>query len=794
MCLCIVPALADAQDTGRIEGRVTRQSGDGVRGVTVAIDGTSMSTLTDNTGSFVFGNVPAGTYALTFNLGTDVRTRTGITVAAGAMVRSDETVDWSEGFTESLVVRAASRRLERVVEAPGSVTTVEEEQFQAKASPGQLPKLLEFTPGAEVTQSGIYDYNLNTRGFNSSLNRRVATRIDGRDPSISFLGAQEWSAISFPLDDLASLEFVRGPSAALYGPNASSGVLDITTKEPRYHQGGLVRVTAGQLETMNADFRWAGELGGGWYAKTVGGARTSGDFAVSRNGAAEYTIPCPPRTSGECLPQESVPLARLNDNRVLFGAVRVDKYLGDGLVLTGEGGVSDMAGPVFQTGIGRVQFVEVRRPWARVAFSSDRYSLLASYTGRRAPRQLALGPGTNLALKTHRIQVEGQTHWTAADNRVRIVVGGSAIWDDIDSFDKTRNQQTLLREPVTGNEQAVFGQLDWKVTDKLKLVLAGRGDWGALYDFEYSPKGSIVYSVTPNHSLRLTYNEAFQVPNYAEFFLQTDAAPPADLSGLNAVCQPFGVNCGFGLTRVLAVGNRDLDLERIKTWEVGYKGLVAGRGLVTVDYYRAKASNFVTDLLPQLGTALGRINTNFGPWQAPPGLPAAAANTIRSLAPATLSNSADGSTIIAAASYSNFGAVTTEGVDVGVTSYLGPNWRSSFSYSWFAFEIQDELPGFASLLLPNSPEHKASGRLAYERPRLRAAVDARWVDTFRWGVGSFVGTVNSYTVVDMSAQYDLSTSMVAELNVSNLLDDRHWEAFGGDILRRRLLAGLLFRW
>jgi iron complex outermembrane receptor protein len=674
------------------------------------------------------------------------------------------------------------------------VTTVEEEHFQTKASPGQVPKLLEFTPGAEVTQSGIYDYNLNTRGFNSSLNRRVATRIDGRDPSISFLGAQEWSAISFPLDDLASMEFVRGPSAALYGPNASSGVLDITTKEPRFHQGGLVRFTTGQLETVNADFRWAGELGRGWFAKTVGGARQSGDFAVSRNGAAEYTVPCPPRTSGDCLPQESVPLARLNDNRVVFGAVRVDKHLSDQLVVTGEGGISDMAGPVFQTGIGRVQFVEVRRPWARFAVTSDRYNLLAAYTGRRAPRQLALGPGTNLALQTDRFQVEGQTHWTARQDRVRIVVGASAAWDDIDTFDKTRNQQTLVREPVSGNEQAVFGQIDWSVTDRLKLVVASRGDWGSLYDFEFSPKGSIVYSVTPKHSLRLTYNEAFQVPNYAEFFLQTDAAPAADLSALNAVCQPFGVNCGFGLTRVLAVGNRDLDLERIKTWEIGYKGLVGGRGLVTVDYYRATSRNFVTDLLPQLGTALGRINTNFGPWQAPPGLPAEAADLIRRLAPPTLSNNVDGSTIIAAASYSNFGAVTTEGIDVGVTSYLARGWRSSLAYSWFDFEIQDELPGFASLLLPNSPEHKASAGLAYERPRFGASLDARWVEAFRWGVGSFVGTVESYTTVDLSAHYDLSDNIVAELNVANLLDNGHWESFGGDILRRRLLAGLLFRW
>ena len=794
LCLSLLPAAAAAQATGRIEGRVVRSDGTGVRGVTVVLNAAESMVITGSTGGFVFSRVQVGTHTLTFTLGTDVRMRPGVTVSADATTSVDETVDWVAGFSETLVVTAPSRRLERVVEAPGSVTTVLEDEFEQKASPGQIPKLLEFTPGAEVTQSGIYDFNFNTRGFNSSLNRRVATRIDGRDPSISFLGAQEWSAVSFPLDDVASMEFVRGPSAALYGPNASSGVLDVTTREPRYSQGGLVRVTGGQLDTINADFRWAGELGRGWYAKTMGGARRSGDYTVSRNGAAEYTVPCPPRTSGNCLPQEGVPLARIDDDRIVFGAARIDKYLGDGLVVTAEGGISDMAGPVFQTGIGRVQFVEVRRPWARFNFSSDRYSLLAAYTGRKAPRQLALSSGANLALDTSRLQLEGQTHWKAARDTVQVVLGASASRDVIDTFDKVRGRQTLLREPVTGHEQALFGQIDWSVTDKLRLVLASRGDWGSLYDFQYSPKGSLVYSLHAGHSLRLTYNEAFQVPNYAEFFLETDAALPVDLSGLNALCQPHGVNCGFGSTRVLAVGNRDLELERISTWEVGYKGLIANRVFLSVDYYRAEATNFVTDLLPQVGTPLGRINAQFGPWQPPPGLPEAAATAIRNLVPATLSNDIDGAPVIAAASYSNFGAVSTQGVDASLSYYVARGWRSSVSYSWFDFDIRDELPGLASLLLPNSPPHKASVGVAYEHPRLGASLDARWVDAFPWGVGPFVGTVEAYWVADLTAHYDLSARVTAEFNVANLLDHRHWQSFGGDVLRRRALASLRYRW
>ena len=224
-CTLLSSVLASPQETGRIEGRVVRADGTPVGGVSVVLNELSLTDITDANGAFAFSAVPAGAYSVTFVLGTNVVTQDQVQVAAGQATAIEQEVDWAAGFAESLIVYGVSRRIERIVEAPSAVTVVDEEEIAQDASHGQLPKLLEYTPGAELTQSGIYDFNFNTRGFNSSLNRRVATLVDGRDPSVPFLGAQEWASLSFPLDDLATVELVRGPSAALYGANASSGVL-----------------------------------------------------------------------------------------------------------------------------------------------------------------------------------------------------------------------------------------------------------------------------------------------------------------------------------------------------------------------------------------------------------------------------------------------------------------------------------------------------------------------------------------------------------------------------------------
>lgn len=800
--LCLLPLSAAAQ-TGGIEGALTRQDGSGIGGAAVVINETGAATITGRGGQFSFASVAPGTYTLSFTLGDNQETVTGVEVTAGEETRVEQTVGWSVSFAETITVVSASRRPERIVEAPASVTLVSEEEIERQASHAQVPKLLEFTPGAEVTQSGLYDYNFNTRGFNSSLTRRVAVLVDGRDPSVPFLGSQEWAGFTFPLDDIATLEVVRGPSAALYGANASSGIVNIVTKQPRFSQGGQVRLAGGELSTFNGDARWAGSLGADWFIKLQGGVRDSGDFSQSRNGAAEYAVPCTRSGQTDCLPQELVPLNPQDDVSISFLSFRLDKYLENGSFFTIEGGDTQVEGPVAQTGIGRVQQVDVGREFARVNFSSTHWNLLGYYNARDAPEQTALSSGTNLVLDTNNYQVEAQTNWDFNDGKARIVAGATYGEEEIDTLDPRTGRQTLIFEPVESDSSAAYAQLDFSLTDRLKLVVAGRYDESSLHDTQFSPKGALVFSINPNNTLRLTYNESFQVANYSEFYLQGNVAAPLNLQPFEAFCTPFGVDCGFGgaPTRILALGNEDLEVEEVRAFEVGYSGILGGKAYLTVDYYNAENENFITDLISQLGTPLGRVNPNFGPYAPPAGLPAPAAaallaNLQGALGPsfALLTNNLDGDPIIGAVSYTNFGQVDTQGIDLGLNYYFNNEWSLSASYSWFDFDIQEDTPGFQNILLPNSPENKLSVGVAYAGQRWNGDVSARWVDDFRWAVGPFQGDVESYTTVDLNGNYVINDHFQVGVTVANLFDNEHYEAFGGDLLGRRALGNVLISW
>lgn len=803
LVLAATPALA--QGTGRVEGRLTSASGNGLGGVTVTLSGGGVdrATLSNGNGQFNFAAVPAGEYTLTLSL-ADESTSRQVDVTAGATTQFEEVLAWESSFAESITVYSASRQTERITEAPAAITVIPQEQIERQATSGQVPKLLELTPGAEVTQSGLYDFNFNTRGFNSSLNRRILTLIDGRDPSVPFLGSQEWAAVSFPLDDLASIELVRGPGSALYGADAFNGVLNMTTKAPRFTQGGKIQLTAGDLDTLRGDLRVAGEIGPTTYYKVTAGHMESEDFSVSRNSASggpEYK-PCAPGQTFDCLSPEPVPLA-LTEDKLTFGGARLDQYFGGGSsVLTVEAGTAQIEGPVAQTGIGRVQLVDVERPWARINFNTNHWNVLGYYNRRDATDQLALRSGAQLVLDSENFVFEVQGNADFANQRGRIVGGASYKEEEIDSAN-SRGVQTLMFAPRDEDFTGVFGQVEYDLTDALKAVVALRWDDSSLHDSQVSPRGSLVYAINPNHALRLTYAEAFQTPNYSEFFLRAPVLPPlTSLGALEAALAPFlgGVSLGFDSIPFLAVGNENLKVEEVTSYEAGYTGIFGPRTYMTLDYYKNDIDNFITDLIGRFQAELGgNINPDFAPYAPPSVLPVPVQQLILqqlagipTLPLFLLSNGPDGSPIFVPVSYTNFGKVETQGIELGLHHNFTDPFGVDVSYSWFDFDVQQELAD--DPVIPNAPEHQFSLGLNYVTDKWDASFGFRWVDGFPWNAGVFRGSVPSYEVVSVSGNYHFSDSWGIGVDVSNALDNEHYQAFGGDLLQRRALAHVNFSW
>jgi len=771
--LCLASG-AFAQANGRLQGTISKD-GQGVGGVVVLVNEVGSSTLTDPRGRFAIAGLPAGVYTVTLALGTQSSTETGVRIAEGETVAFDRAVTWDVGFADTITVVSASRRRERIVDAPGAVTSVQQDTLALQGASGQVPRMLAATVGVELAQNGLYDFNLNTRGFNGFLTRRIQTIVDGRDPSIPGTSSQEWWTIDALADDIETMELARGPSAALYGPNSFNGVLNVTSKVPRDSQGVTARIGGGGLGTFKTNVRWAGPAGEGWFIKAQAGHTRSDDFAVSRVTDIEYPG----------LPAEIVPLSE-NPLRLTSGALRADRYFAGDARLVLEGGLTQGEGQVSMTSAGRAQQRDITRSWARAAYFAPHWNLTGA-VNRRTGDSLLLGANATLLEQGTSLTFDGQIHQQWQRSRVRAVGGFSVAHKRLDSADED-GRQTLYAERVTSNQGALFGQIDWDASDVVKLVAAARWDESGLHPAQFSPKAAAVFTLRPGQTVRVGYNRAFQVANYTELFADVPAAPPIDLSALESAFAPVlgGVSLGFSSVPILVRGNRALDVEQIRAFELGYSGVLGARTLLRADYYYARVEDFISGYLPG-------ANPAFGPYRAPGNVPAPVASAFEAAANAAVPGltTLPGGGPAVVLSPGNSGRVSSQGLELSLDHFVSSTWRLNASYARLAHEVLESSPGAEVYF--NAPAHRFSLGTTASRGRLAGDVSLRWQSDFEWASGVFAGPVPSFTVVDVNVSYDLSPQWRLGGSLANAFNSRHYEAFGADKLRRLALVFLTWR-
>jgi outer membrane receptor protein involved in Fe transport len=817
----LAPAVA-AQTTGTVTGTVTRaEGGAALAGVTVSVQGTGQTALSSGDGRYTLRNVPSGPQTIVFRWLGYRPTQQEVTVEPGGTVTLDAALEAAPAILSDLVVQGASRAPERIVEAPAAISVVETRLLENNTITGQVPMALKETPGVDLVQSGINDFNVNTRGFNSSLNRRMLVLQDGRDLAIAFLGSQEWNTLSVPLEELGRIEVVRGPGSALYGANAFSGVIALTTPTAREIVGTRLTIGGGELETLRGDLSHAGVAANGRFGYRVnGGYYRSDSFTRSRtlfNGtslATEYAEatdnPVGPAVERRALlgqtidPTTGAPQGEPDALQNIYGSARLDYYAPGGSVVSADGGAARVENETLVTGIGRVQVLKALRPWARLAWAGERFNVFTFWNGRRTlDPQYSLASGVPLLETSDIFHVEGQTNFRFYQDRGRVVVGASYRNTNVDT-------EGTLMEPANDNRSddlyAGYGQVEFNITPQIKLVGAGRVDDGTLIDMQFSPKGAIVFSPNQNHSIRATVNQAFQTPNYSEFFLRVDAGAPANFSLLEAGLRASplgpalaGVPNGQLFTNSAAVpvrarGNAALDVESTTGYELGYKGTFLDRVYVTADVYYNRVRDFVTDLLPG-------VNPAYGPWTAPEAVPPqfrpaleqavrqqlAAANQPIAAAGLTRVN---GNTEIVL-SYTNAGKVEQYGAEVGLGVQITDEVRADGSLALFDFDVEAGTQAVGDQLLANTPSKKGTIALTYAgKQGLDLGANLRLVDSYDWAAGIFVGEVPSSQTLDLNAGYRFNWHFRVFALATNVFDQQRYHLFGGSVIGRRVLGGV----
>lgn len=151
---------------------------------------------------------------------------------------------------------SASKKSEFLFDAPLSASVVTRDEFR-KAGCTSIMEALRLVPGMMVREQTNGNYDIYLRGMdnvptNSTLDGNSTTTlvmIDNR-PIYNYLkGGTFWETLPIDLNDVEKIEVIRGPAAALYGPNAVNGVINIITRSAK--KDGLYLLVDAQQGNLN---------------------------------------------------------------------------------------------------------------------------------------------------------------------------------------------------------------------------------------------------------------------------------------------------------------------------------------------------------------------------------------------------------------------------------------------------------------------------------------------------------------------------------------------------------------
>ena len=245
VCLC---TQVFGQNT--IQGIVKDVNGNPLIGANVLIQGTSQGTVTDLDGNFSITS--SENFPFTLAISYTGYTDKNIEVTSNAPIE----VALAEGILADEVVVSASRKREKVQEAPASVSIISARELSVSANTNPVENLSNLR-GVQVQQQSANRLNIEMRGWANVFSTSVFPLVDYRNVSIPGVGTWFSNGSGLSNLDMRTIEVVRGPGSALYGPGVTSGVVHFLTKNPITYPGTAIEVAAGELSTFNIAARHA---------------------------------------------------------------------------------------------------------------------------------------------------------------------------------------------------------------------------------------------------------------------------------------------------------------------------------------------------------------------------------------------------------------------------------------------------------------------------------------------------------------------------------------------------------
>ena len=412
--------------------------------------------------------------------------------------------------------------------------------------------------------------------------------------------------------------------------------------------------------------------------------------------------------------------------------------------------------------------------------------------------------GAGILSQSKLYHAEGQYDFSSRIKALDVLVGGN-----FRRYDMFTNG-TLFDDKggsIIIDEGGAFVQLGKKILkERLKLAASMRYDKNQNFEGRFTPRASAVYTAGTNHHFRTSYQTGFRNPTPGDQYIKLNAGPITILGGvpdnsrgmtvyensfttasLGPFFGAFQQAMQQGATPQEAVMQAkellvksDVEYikpERIKVFEVGYKGLIDNNLVIDANYYFSSYTDF---LLNQV------VMEPQSQVQAPDG----------SINPQAAMDLLNGDSHLYQLYTNATDIVTAQGATLGITYSLPKSYLISANATLATFDIRDanpnNVPGF------NTPKYKTAFTFGNSKvtENIGFNIAWRWQDAYDW-YGTFnqmrPGRIEAFSVVDAQINYKLlPIKSMIKVGASNLFNNQVYQAYGSPSIGAIYYVSLTF--
>ncbi len=441
-----------------------------------------------------------------------------------------EDIDLMEMHVDTVVT--GLRQNQEVKDMPYAVSVITAEDIR-RSGARSIPDALRLVPGVDVAELGYGYYATGPRGFYESYGSQNLVLVDGRQIYDAYFGGTNWGSWPFMLEDIERIEVIRGPAGVTWGANATNGLINIVTKNPRDQQGTTFLARGGNRST-NKEY-----LG---YAFTDGKLR----MRVS----SEY--------EGSCGFEEGGFILRPLDDKYRGGRFSLygiyDKSPRDTITFSGGSAVVD---GIFNPGLAlgfntcnsgsRANYIMTR--WDHKIADDNSFQVTGyvnDFSKDIGTRSMEL-QYQQLALQISHSFKPAQTH------KFTWGIDGRADLMDSSNADPLPTERPFFSTGVIG----AYAQDEWNFAPKWSLGIGGRIDYEFYGGFQPSTRLSLSYAPDTKSLIYAAVSRAFQMPTIPYRY--------ADVQILDGLIKNGGDH-DMGATSVIAyeVGYRRTFFDRLE--------------------------------------------------------------------------------------------------------------------------------------------------------------------------------------------------------------------------------------